>query len=179
MDLGVRMRIIIYLQPWSESMALALQFHVFLLISPKPMFLSSSKIRREIVECGKNLFWELVPCVEMTLVSKFHLIWCPIAQESSLGRNERILGENRISRDLPPDNVWSQRTMSGLTRRMSDLTWTIFNLQFEFPETSQWTKSSLNRQCPSDSFSPTFVHYFGHILPTECPFDPILLPLAS
>jgi hypothetical protein len=27
-------------------------------------------------------------------------------------------------------------------------------------------------------FSPTFVHCFGRILLTECPFDPILLLLA-
>jgi hypothetical protein len=45
---------------------------------------------------GKNLFWELVPGVEVTLVSKFHLIWSTIAQESSFGRKERILG-NKIS----------------------------------------------------------------------------------
>jgi hypothetical protein len=35
----------------------------------------------------------------------FYLIWCPIAQESSLGRKRWILGENSISRDLLPDNV--------------------------------------------------------------------------
>jgi hypothetical protein len=33
-------------------------------------------------------------------------------------------------------------------------------------------------QCSTDSFSPMFVHCFGRILLTECPFDPILLPLA-
>jgi hypothetical protein len=90
----------------------------------------------EIIGIGKNLFWELVPCVEETLVSKFHTIWCPIAQESSLGRTGRILGENRVSRDLPADNVRSQQTMSDLTRTMSDLTRTMSYLQFMFPETS-------------------------------------------
>jgi hypothetical protein len=84
MHLGARMSLIIYLQPWSESMALPLQFHGFLRVSPKPRFFRSSKIRREIIRFGGKLFWELVPCVEVTLVSKFHLIWCPIAQESSL-----------------------------------------------------------------------------------------------
>jgi hypothetical protein len=49
------------------------------------MFLSSSKIGREIVEFGKTLFWELVYCVEVTLISKFHSIWSSIAQESNLG----------------------------------------------------------------------------------------------
>jgi hypothetical protein len=30
--------------------------------------------------------WKLVPCVEVTLMSKFHPIWCLIAQESKLRR---------------------------------------------------------------------------------------------
>jgi hypothetical protein len=34
--------------------------------------LSSSKIEREILGFGKNLFWERVPGVEVTLVSMFH-----------------------------------------------------------------------------------------------------------
>jgi hypothetical protein len=38
-------------------------------------------------------------------MSKCYLIWCPIAQESSLGRNGRILGDNRVSKDLPSNNV--------------------------------------------------------------------------
>jgi hypothetical protein len=88
-----------------------LQFHGFLLVPPKTRFLSLSKIRREIFGFGKNLFWELVPCVEVALVSKFHLIWCPVAQESRLGRKEQILGENHVSRDLLSDIVWPSRTM--------------------------------------------------------------------
>jgi hypothetical protein len=66
----------------------------------------------------------------------------------------------------------SHRTLSDLTRTLSDL-------QFEFPETSSWTMSRNFGQCPTDSFSQTFVHYFGHILLTECPFDPIILSLDS
>jgi hypothetical protein len=45
-------------------------------------------------------------------VSKFHSIWSTIAQESNLGRNGRILGENRVFQrpptgqcPAPPDNV--------------------------------------------------------------------------
>jgi hypothetical protein len=34
-------------------------------------------------------------------MSKFHSIWCPMAQESSLGRKGRTLGENRIF-ERPP-----------------------------------------------------------------------------
>jgi hypothetical protein len=57
------------------------------------MFFSSSKIGREIIAFRrkKTLFWKLVPFIEVTIVSKFHPIWCHIAQESSLGRKEWIL----------------------------------------------------------------------------------------
>jgi hypothetical protein len=55
------------------------------------------------------------------------------------GRNGRILGEVRVSRDLLPDNVWSYRTMS-------DLTQTMFDLQFEFSETSNQIMYGLTRQ---------------------------------
>jgi hypothetical protein len=34
-------------------------------------------------------------------------------------------------------------------------------------------------QCPTNFLSPLFIHVFGCILLTECPFDPIVLPLAS
>jgi hypothetical protein len=74
MDLDARTSLIIYLQPWSESMALAPSISWISLRSPKPRFLSSSKIGRKIFGFGKNIFWELIPYVEVTLVSKFHLI---------------------------------------------------------------------------------------------------------
>jgi hypothetical protein len=112
MDLGAGTRLIIYLQPWSESMALALSISW---ISPVPLklsFLSSSKIVMKIVGYEKNLFWELVPCVEVTFVSKFYSICYTIPQESNLGRNGRILGENHVFQrhptgqcSTPPDNV--------------------------------------------------------------------------
>jgi hypothetical protein len=38
-------------------------------------------------------------------VFKFHLIQCPIAQESNLERKGRNLGEKRVSRDFLIDNV--------------------------------------------------------------------------
>jgi hypothetical protein len=63
---------------------------------PKPRFLSSSQIKKEIIRFGKNLFWELVPYVEVALVSKFHSIWITIVQESYLGRKGQILGENHV-----------------------------------------------------------------------------------
>jgi hypothetical protein len=61
--------------PWLKPLG----FHGFLQVPVKPRFLSSSKIGREIIGFGKNLFWELVPFIEVTLVYKFHPIWCPIA----------------------------------------------------------------------------------------------------
>jgi hypothetical protein len=69
-------------------------------------FLVHPKSEGKSLDLGENLFWQLVPCVEVTLMSKFHPIWCSIAQESSLGRKGRILGENHVSRDLLVDNVW-------------------------------------------------------------------------
>jgi hypothetical protein len=38
--------------------------------------------------------WELVSCIEVTLVSKFHPIWCLIAKESKLGT--KFLGGSDI-----------------------------------------------------------------------------------
>jgi hypothetical protein len=53
------------------------------------------------MDLGKNHFCKLVPCIEVTLVSKFHPSWCPIAQESNLGRKGQILGENRVFQRPP------------------------------------------------------------------------------
>jgi hypothetical protein len=64
---------------------------------PKPCSLSSSKIEREFLGHGQNLFWELVPGVEVTLVSKFRSIWSTIAQESSFGRKGWIFGRKICS----------------------------------------------------------------------------------
>jgi hypothetical protein len=55
----------------------------------------------EIIGFGKNLFWELVPCVKVTLVSKFHSIWRTIAQESNFGRKGQILGVNHVFQRPP------------------------------------------------------------------------------
>jgi hypothetical protein len=64
------------------------------------------------VRFGENHFWELVPCVEVILVSKFYSIWSTIAQESNLGRKERILEETHVFQrpatgqcPAPPNNV--------------------------------------------------------------------------
>jgi hypothetical protein len=58
-------------------------------------FLIHPKLKGKALDLGKPL-WGTFSCVEVTLVSKFHLIWSIIAQESNLGRKEQILGENRI-----------------------------------------------------------------------------------
>jgi hypothetical protein len=78
-------------------------------------FLVHPKSEGKSLDLGKNLFQELVPCVVVILVFKFHPIWCPIDQESSMERKGPILEENSVSRDLLPDIVWSYQTMSGLT----------------------------------------------------------------
>jgi hypothetical protein len=64
-------------------------------------FLVHPKLKGKSLDLGKNLFWELVPYVEVTLVSKFHLIWSTIAQESNLGTKGRILRENRVFQRPP------------------------------------------------------------------------------
>jgi hypothetical protein len=56
---------------------------------------------------------------------------------------------------------------------------TISDLQFEFPDISNWTMHGPTGHYTTNNFSATFVHYFGRILLTDCPFDLILLPLAS
>jgi hypothetical protein len=86
------------------------------------MFLSPSKIRKEIIRFGKNLFCKLVFCVDVTFVFKLYSIWSIVAQESNLGRNGRILRKKSC---FPKA---SYRTMSDLTRTRS-------NPYFGAPET--------------------------------------------
>jgi hypothetical protein len=82
------------------------------LVFSKPSSLSSSKIEREILGLRKNLFWEHVPGIKVTLISKFRSIWSTIVQESSFERKERILGRKISSRDLLLDFVQPYRTLS-------------------------------------------------------------------
>jgi hypothetical protein len=73
MGLGARTSLIIYLQPWSESIALAPSIWQISPVSSKTMILR--------VHPKSEPPLDLVPYVEMTLVSKFYPIWCLIAQE--------------------------------------------------------------------------------------------------
>jgi hypothetical protein len=86
MGLGTTTSLIIYLQPWSESMALAPSIWQIFPIPLNLDYLSSSKLGREICGFEKKTLWELVSCVEVILVSKFHPIWYLITQESKLRR---------------------------------------------------------------------------------------------
>jgi hypothetical protein len=61
-------------------------------------FLVHPKSEVKSLDLEKNLYWEHVPCVGVTLVSKFHSIWSTIAQESNMERKGRILGENHVFR---------------------------------------------------------------------------------
>jgi hypothetical protein len=55
----------------------------------------------------EKTFLELVPCVEVTLVSKFHPIYCLIAQESKLRR--KFLSGPDISGNFT-GYIWLNRT---------------------------------------------------------------------
>jgi hypothetical protein len=98
------------------------------------------------LDLGKPLL-EPIPCVEVTFVSKFHPIWCLVAQESKLRR--MFLGGSDIS-DSFSRYIHQNRTYQS---RDGHVHWTVFGL--------------------------TSIHCFSRILLTECPFDLILLPLAS
>jgi hypothetical protein len=114
MDLGASMSLMICLQSWSESMALAPWISWISLCSPQNLsFWVHPKSEWKIFGFEKNLFWELVPYIEVTLVSMFHLVWWSIAQESTLGRKGWILGEVCDFQRPParhcmaqPDSVW-------------------------------------------------------------------------
>jgi hypothetical protein len=82
MGLGARTSLIIYLQFWCEYMALAHSICGFLPFLPKPMFFNFIQNQKGNLWIWQKPHWELVPCVEVILVSKFHPIWCLVAQES-------------------------------------------------------------------------------------------------
>jgi hypothetical protein len=110
-------------------------------------------------------------------VSKFHSIWSTITRESNLGRMGWILGENQVF----------QRPLTGQCPALLD------NIQCDLDKehpsvfsfrNSQSENVRLYRkmsgptgQCPTETFSPMFVHDFGHILLTGCPIGPILFLL--
>jgi hypothetical protein len=97
MNLGTRTSLIIYLQYWSESMSLAPLISRISPRSPQNLcFWVHLKSEEKSLDLRKNLFWELVSCAEVILVSKFHSIWSIITQGSNLGRKKQILGENRV-----------------------------------------------------------------------------------
>jgi hypothetical protein len=60
------------------------------------------------LDLEKNLFWKLVPCIEVTLVSKFHSILSTIAQESNLEKWVDFMRKLRFTET-------SYQTMFGLT----------------------------------------------------------------
>jgi hypothetical protein len=51
---------------------------------PKPRFFEFIQNQKENLWIWEKAHWKLVTCVEVTIVSKFHLFWCPVAQESKL-----------------------------------------------------------------------------------------------
>jgi hypothetical protein len=55
------------------------------------------------LDLEKDLFWKLVPCVEVSLVSKFYSILCLVTQESKLGSKCLVLKKNY-------EQFWADRT---------------------------------------------------------------------
>jgi hypothetical protein len=107
----------------------------------------------------KKPLWEHVPCVVVTLVSKFHFILCLVAQESRLGRKDSVLNKNYaqfwVDRTSPSQFLDKSRTVpGGLVRFKGGL------VRIEF-------------------FSSTNDYCFECNLLTISPSDFILLPLAS
>jgi hypothetical protein len=90
-------------------------------------------------------------------MSKFHLIWCPIAQESRLGRKGHILGKNRVSRDPQSDKVRLYQTKSEIPGHCPALPQTLSDLGFR-----------------PDVHAP----FFSRLL-SRCSIDLILFPLRS
>jgi hypothetical protein len=85
-SLDARTSFIIYLQPQRESMALAHSICRFPLIPVKPKFFEFIQNRKENIWNWKKPLCEVVPYVEVTLISKFHPIFRLVAQEPKLGR---------------------------------------------------------------------------------------------
>jgi hypothetical protein len=66
-----------------------------IILLPKPRFFEFIQNRKKNLWIWKKPHWKLVTYVEVTLVSKFHPFWCPVAQESKLER--KFLGSPDIS----------------------------------------------------------------------------------
>jgi hypothetical protein len=85
-----------------------LRFSEFLPFPPKPSFFELIQNRKENLWIWeKKTLWELVPCAEVTLVSKFHSILCLIAQKSMLEKKCSVLWKNCAQ-------FWANRTSPGL-----------------------------------------------------------------
>jgi hypothetical protein len=142
-NLSARASLIIYLQAWSESMALAYSISWISLCSRKTLVFEFIQNEKENLWIWENLI--LGTCL---------LCW----------RDPCV----PVSSDL----------VSYIPRIKFRKKGAEFGRKIVFLRTSNRTMSEIPRQCPTDSFCPTFVHCFGRILLIECPFDPILFPIA-
>jgi hypothetical protein len=111
MDFGARTSLIIYLQPWSESMALAHSISWISPRSPKPWFLSSSKIG-----------WKIIGFGEKPLLGTCSLCWGdPYVQVSfDLVHYSSRIKFGKKGADFGRKSCFletSYRIMSGLTRQ--------------------------------------------------------------
>jgi hypothetical protein len=81
MGLGARMRLIIYLQPWSESMALAPSIYGFLPFPPRPKFF-------EFIQNRKRNLW---------IWKKTYFRTCVHVSSNLVPRSSRIKVEKKVS----------------------------------------------------------------------------------
>jgi hypothetical protein len=123
-------------------------------ISPKPIFFEFIQNQKGNIWIWEKPLWELVPCVKVTLVSKFHPIWCLLAQESKLRR--KFLGG--------PDIYPIFLDISGRDRT--------------YPAETGHIRSKVRHVCWT-VFNPMFIHYFGNSLLARCPIDLILFLMHS
>jgi hypothetical protein len=94
----------------------------------KPRFFEFIQNPKGNLSIWENPLWELDPCVEVTLVSKFHPFWCLIAQESKLGRKDLVFCTRTVNNFVSTGQVRSGR-FTGLVR--SGIFSPTFNYYFE------------------------------------------------
>jgi hypothetical protein len=153
--LGARLSLIIYLQSWNETMVLPLQFDGFLPFLPKSRFFEFIQNRKESLWIWEKPHWKLITCVEVTLVSKFHPFWCPVAQELKLRR--KFLGMLDISGSIT-GYICQNRTypIQGWTCLSGSFSSNVYSLFWSYlaNRVSNW----------SQSFSAVFITLRGSFL---------------
>jgi hypothetical protein len=166
MDLGAGTSLIIYLQPWSESMALAPLISWISPHSPKTQVFEFIQNRKE-----NHWIWEKPllgtcslcwsdPCVQVLFNLQYY------SARIKVGKKEVDFGRKSCFLET------SYQTMSSRTEQCP--TWPRKGPTLSF----ELQKPPIG-QCPTETFNPTFIHGFSHILLIGCPIDPILFRMHS